>query len=275
MAGADASTTLFTALGGDRFRATDLSRGPWDARALHGGPVAALAARALEAALVAAFREGDPTFLPVRFTLELERPVGLEPIAVRAEVTRPGRSVRSAEATLHDDDGRRLARASLVAIRERVEPLDLTSAVRPDDTPPAPPGPPAGETWETYPGLAFHRDAVDHAFVRGSFIDIGPATDWIRLRVPIIDGEVPSPLQRVVAAADFGNGVSAAVPHASHTFINPDLVVALLRAPVGDVVGVEAATRVEPTGIGLTETVLWDTRGRIGLATQSLVVEAR
>lgn len=275
MAGADAPTTLFTALGGDRFRATDLSRGPWDARALHGGPVAALAARALEEALASVRRHGDPTFLPARFALELERPVGLDPIAVRAEVTRPGRSVRSAEAALQNDDGRRLARASLVAIRERLEPLDLTDAVRPDDTPPAPPGPPAGGTWETYPGLAYHRDAVDHAFVDGSFLAIGPSTDWIRLRVPVVEGEVPSPLQRVVAVADFGNGVSAAVPHASHTFINPDLVVALHRAPVGEVVGVEAVTRVEPTGIGLTETVLWDTRGRIGVATQTLVVDAR
>ena len=40
---------LFTVLDDGRVQATELARGPWDPDALHGGPVAALAARALEA----------------------------------------------------------------------------------------------------------------------------------------------------------------------------------------------------------------------------------
>lgn len=266
---------LFHALDGDRVAATALSRGPWDARALHGGPVAALAARALEDALTAARRDDDPAFVPARFALELERPVGLEPLTVRAEVTRPGRSVRTAEATIHDEGGRRLARATLVAIRRRDGTLDLADAVLPTDRPPPPPEPSSAATWDTYPGPAFHRDAVDHAFVRGSFLEVGPSLDWIRLRVPVIQGEEPSPLQRTVAAADFGNGVSAAVAHATHTFINPDLVVTLHRVPEGEAIGLDAVTRIEATGVGLAESVLWDARGRVGIASQTLVVDDR
>src|SRR5262249_51871874 len=55
---------------------------------------------------------------------------------------------------------------------------------------------------------AFHADAVEHRFVAGGFDRPGPATDWIRLRVPLVAGEPTSPLCRVAAAADFGNGVS-------------------------------------------------------------------
>ncbi len=266
---------LFDDLGGGRFRATEASRGPWDARALHGGPVAALVARGLERALARAARGGDPAFVPVRLALELERPVGLDPLVLAAEVTRPGRSVRTADATLSDEDGRRLARATLLSIRRRPEALDLGGAVLPDDEPPARPGPPSAPSWETYPGPAFHRDAVEHAFVRGSFDALGPTMDWIRLLLPVVADEAPSPLQRVAAAADFGNGVSAAVPHTSHTFINPDLVVTLVREPEGDHVGLEATTRVEPIGVGLAESTVWDARGRVGVASQTLVVDAR
>ncbi len=266
---------LFTVLDDTTVRATHLSRGPWDPRALHGGPVAALAARGLERALAGAARPDDPAFRPVRLTVELERPVGLDPLTVTAEVTRPGRSVRTAELALHDEAGRRLVRATLVAIRVRPEPLDLGAAVLPDDVPPAPPAEASPTPWVTYEGAAFHLHAVTHSFVEGSFLDLGPSVDWIRLKVPVVAGETPSPLQRVAAAADFGNGVSAAVPHASHTFINPDITVTLVREAVGEAIGVAAVTRVDKAGVGSTETVLWDERGRLGAAVQTLVVEAR
>ena len=267
---------LFTVRGTDRVQATDLARGPWDPRALHGGPVAALAARELERAIAEAARPDDPAFRPVRLTVELERPVGLDPLVVAAEVTRPGRSVRTAELTLHDEAGRRLVRATLVAIRVRPEPIDLAGAVLPEDPPPPPPPPGAtGPSWVTHGGTAFHSHAVTHAFVAGSFVDLGPSTDWIRLVVPVVAGEDPSPLQRVAAAADFGNGVSAAVDAAGHTFINPDITVTLVREAVGAAIGIAAVTRVDAAGVGSTETTLWDERGRLGAAVQTLLVEPR
>jgi acyl-coenzyme A thioesterase PaaI-like protein len=266
---------LFTVLDPDTVQATELARGPWDPRALHGGPVAALAARGLERAVAEAAGPDDPAFRPVRLSVELERPVGLDPLTVAAELTRPGRSVRSAELTLHDGAGRRLVRATLVAIRVRPEPLDLAEAVLPDDPPPPPPSGAASPTWVTYGGTAFHSHAVGHSFVGGSFIDLGPSIDWIRLKVPVVAGEEPSPLQRVAAAADFGNGISAAVPHQTHTFINPDITVTLVREAVGEAIGVAATTRVDAAGIGGTETVLWDAQGRVGAAVQTLLVEPR
>jgi hypothetical protein len=115
---------------------------------------------------------------------------------------------------------------------------------------------------------------VEHRFVAGGFDRPGPATDWLRLRVPIIEGEAVSPLSRVAAAADFGNGISWVLSRLDGWgFINPDLTIYLHRLPIGEWVCLEAVSRVEPHGIGLAESRLWDERGLIGRSLQSLLVD--
>ena len=91
----------------------------------------------------------------------------------------------------------------------------------------------------------------------------------------MIEGEAPTPAQRAMAAADFGNGVSAVLDWNEFAFINPDLTVYLERDPVGDWVGLDARTRVGPDGTALAESVLYDERGRIGRALQGLLVLPR
>ncbi len=101
----------------------------------------------------------------------------------------------------------------------------------------------------------------------------GPATAWFRLRYPVVLGEEPSPWQRAVAAADFGNGVGAELDFGSSRFINPDLTVSIHRPPVGEWVCLSSRTRFGTPGIGATESELWDGHGRIGRAVQNLLVE--
>jgi CheY-like chemotaxis protein len=141
-----------------------------------------------------------------------------------------------------------------------------------------PPAPDAGGSslppWSDAEYRAYHNAAVEHRFVRGSFAAAGPAVDWIRLRVPLIQGEEPSPLSRVAAAADFGNGVSWVLHRGDgYSFINPDLTVYLHRYPVGEWVCLDAVTYPQPTGIGLAESWLFDEQGPIGRAAQSLLIE--
>ncbi|HEY4378001.1 MAG TPA: thioesterase family protein [Acidimicrobiales bacterium] len=265
---------LFESLGDDRFQPTELSRGPWSPDALHGGPVAALLAGAGEAALDGAAPDAPPLHR-ARLTIDIERPVPLDVLRVRATVVRPGRKVRVAEVELFDDSGRRLARATLLGIRQ--EQLDLpTERFAPADPPP-PRRDAAGdpEMWLPHPLTAFHKDAVDHRFVLGGILQLGPAQDWIRLRVPVVAGVDPSPLQRVAAAADFGNGLSAVLPQDAWVFINPDLTITLQRAAVGEWVALDAVTRIEPAGVGTAESDLFDDAGRIGQSVQTLLVEAR
>ena len=55
----------------------------------------------------------------------------------------------------------------------------------------------------------FHRTGDgDQLAARAPTPSAGPRRAWFRLRSPLVAGEEPTPLQRAVAAADFGNGVS-------------------------------------------------------------------
>ncbi len=78
-----------------------------------------------------------------------------------------------------------------------------------------------------------------------------------------------------MAAADFGNGVSRILDFDRHLFVNTDLTIHLRRDPVGEWVMLDARTRVEPTGVGLAASTLYDEAGAIGLAAQSLYVAER
>ena len=76
-------------------------------------------------------------------------------------------------------------------------------------------------------------------------------------------------------AADSGNGVSAALDYRRWLFINTELTVHLVREPAGEWICLDAITRAEPEGVGLAESVLWDERGRLGVAAQTLLVRQR
>jgi hypothetical protein len=97
----------------------------------------------------------------------------------------------------------------------------------------------------------------------------------MRMGVPLLPGEEPTPLQRVLAAADSGNGVSASLDWSSYLFINVDLTVHLHRMPQGEWVCLDAITLPEPNGVGMADTRLLDERGPIGRGVQTLLVAER
>jgi Thioesterase-like superfamily len=259
-AGRSATAEAFYALDGECATPTELTRGPWDPRAQHAGPPAALLARALE---LCEPRDGARIG---RVTVEILAPVPIELLTVSARVARPGRSVELLEASLEGPGGEvmrargwRLAEADTTADWEREEP---------------PPGREEAEPLEFFPGqgVGWHT-GMEIVFARGRFLDPGPATVWMRPRVPLVEGEAITPLQRVMLAADGGNGVSAPLDWSRFIFINTDLTVHLLRPPRGEWVCLDSVTHVN--GIGITDTALWDDDGRIGRAAQTLLVRSR
>jgi hypothetical protein len=255
---------------GDGFRATELTRGPWDPDAQHAGPPAGLIARELEL-LGDGGEESERSRVIGRITLEILRSVPIARLGVQARVVRPGRTVELCEATLSDAEGE-VMRAT--AWRLRPKPVELTALDAPGD---APPGPEAGEPGDFFPtgqDVGYHT-AMDYRFVRGGFLESGPATVWMRMRQPLVAGEEPTPLQRVMVAADSGNGVSATLDWRRFLFINVDLTVHLHRLPATDWVCLDAITLPDPTGLGMADTLLSDERGRIGRAAQTLLVAER
>jgi hypothetical protein len=249
----------------DRFAPTELSRGPWDPSAQHGGAPAALIARAIEQV------ESAVPMDVVRITYEFLRPVPLTPLDLRTRVLRDGRRVQLVEAQLHADE-LEVARATALRIRS-----DAVPAPAADPQLPAHGGPAAGTLLEPpgerAPSFAWH--AMEIRFATGSFWEVGPAFAWFRLRCPLVAGEEPSPLQRLAAAGDFGNGIATAVSWTTHIFINPDLTLYLERLPEGEWVGLDAVTRLSDGGIGVSDSGLYDERGRIGRAQQGLYVAER
>jgi hypothetical protein len=255
---------FFLPAGPDRFRATDLTRGPWDPGLQHAGPPAALLGRAVE-------RHGDRTGLQVaRVTFDIMRPLPMAELAVATRTLRGGRSIELVEATLSAGEVE-VMRAT--ALRVRTADLDLPAGLVPG---PRLPGPEAGRVMPFFPtgqDVGYHT-AMEVRFVAGSFLELGPATAWMRMRHPLVPGEPPSPLCRVLVAADSGNGVSGSLDYQRWRFINPDLTVYLLRPPAGEWVALEAATTAA-AGVGLADTALHDEQGPIGRAAQALFVDRR
>jgi hypothetical protein len=252
---------------GDGFMPTDFARGPWSPAAQHGGAPAALMARAIER-----FDGGD-AMVVTRLTIELLRPVPIAPLSVRTRMVRPGKKVQLVEASLASKETD-VARCTGLRIRRADLPLTrrIAEVAAPAGPLTAEPYLPSRDAMVSYSG--FHRDGVEHRFVAGGFNQLGPATDWIRLRVPLIAGEETSAVCRVAAAADFGNGISGVLSRDDgYTFINPDLTIYLHRYPVGEWVCLQARTDIAPQGVGMAESLLFDERGTIGRSVQSLIIE--
>jgi hypothetical protein len=213
----------------------------------------------------------------VRVTVELLRPVGLVPLTLLVRTSRPGKKVRLVEASLLSDaaDGApdgltEVARATGLLIRQKR--LDLPSTVPVPETPPPIPdkvdAPSHADDYE-----AFHNAGVEMRAAEASFDKLGPAKIWMRLNQPVIAGTELTPLQRAVAVADFNNGISSVLEFGRWMFINPDLTVTLHRMPQGEWVLLDAISRIEPEGVGLAESLLWDERGPIGRSVQTLLVD--
>ena len=246
---------------GDGWLATAHTRGPWSRDHQHGGPPAALIAHVVEASV--------PDFFVARFTIDFLRPVPIERLRVRLDPLRQGAKVqRWIGLLLHGETA--VAHAVMTLIRRDavpVKPLIDTAAL---------PLPEASSPFQ----FPFFREpdgyhtAMETRLARGEF-GSGRVAAWMRQRVPLVPGAPPSPLERVLVAADSGSGVSAAIHHARQTAVNADLSVTLSRPLEGEWVGLDSISIYEPQGIGLADTRICDTRGTVGRALQSLVLEAR
>lgn len=214
---------------------------------------------------------GLPEARLARATFEILKPIPIGTVKVEAEVVRPGRSVELIEGTL-SSGGTAIVRAR--GWRIRTAQLNLDSAPPPETPPPGPREAQERPFFQTGADIGYHT-AMDVRFVSGAYVDPGPATAWMRMRVPLIEGEQPDPRDRVLVAADSGNGVSAPLDYHRWVFINADLNVAFRRPPRGEWVCLDATTWAEPDGVGLTDTALYDEEGLVGRATQSLLLSER
>lgn len=258
----------YTALDAQAFRASALTRGPWDPAHQHAGPPIALACRAIERSA-----HGHGLTHVARLTANLLRPVPIGRLSVEVMTDYVGRNAGHFSAHLLAGD-KEVARFTALAQRET--PIELPVEL------PGHPLPMAPRTPEASPPGNFpfagqqlgYADLVETRLAQGHFWN-GPCAVWFRMRHPLVEGETPSPYQRIAVAADSGNGVSAVLDYRRYLFVNSDLTINLLRRPVGEWVCLEARTCLGPDGGGLAESALYDANGFLGRATQSLAVRDR
>jgi hypothetical protein len=258
----------YVAAGESSWRSSELTRGPWHPDHQHAGPPIALAARQIERAAAAL----GLTHV-ARLTANLLRPIPIAELSVAVQTDYAGRNVAHFSAVL-SSGGKEVARLTALAQREAELALPeglpghpLPQAPRPPDSSP-PAQFPFGQTLTGYP------DLVECRVAEGTFFR-GPSAIWFRLRRPLIEGETPSPIERVAVAADSGNGISAILDFKRYLFVNSDLTVNLLRRPQGEWICIEARTLLGPASGGIAEARIYDSAGLVGRSTQCLAVRLR
>lgn len=250
------------------FRASELTRGPWNPGHQHAGPPIALVCRAVERAA-----SGHGLTHVARLTANLLRPIPIGELVVEVMTDYVGRNAGHYSAHLMAG-GKEVARFTALVQRESPAglPADLVghplprAPLAPDESPPVS-FPFAGRQ-------VGYADLVETRVAQGVFWR-GPCAIWFRLLHPLVAGEATGPYQRVMVVADSGNGISAVLDYERYTFVNSDLTVNLLRRPVGEWICLDARTAWGAAGGGLAESALYDVEGLIGRATQSLAVRPR
>ena len=245
---------------------TKLTMGPWRPDAQHGGPPSALLTALCESHV------GQRETL-ARVHVNLLTSVPLAPLETVARRIPVSRRVAHVSAELRHDD----------RVVAEARALVLTGGETPDPDWVA--GELAARSWrEAYPSVPphwgadssatpFHRDGIEHRFVAGTFDQAGPAVDWVRLRQPLLAGEVTSGFQRIMAVVDVGSGISAVFdPAKGFGLINADLDVAFVAQPVGEWLRLEAESHVDRcSGTGTAITKVYDQHRLVAIATQCLL----
>ena len=246
---------------GDAIESLPSTRGPWHPDLQHAGPPAALLGRALET--------DSTAFRVTRVSIDLLKPVPITTLRVECSTLIGGRRRQLREARLLvGEQTVALARAMLL----RTTSLALDAL--PNHDPPAPPPLDEGVAYEMpfSTGEQGYHKAMELRVVRGG-PGQGQGQIWMRQRIPLLAGEAPSQLQRVLLIADSGNGISSSLDWRRWRFTNPDLTINLRRPPLGDWLCLDAHTHFQDDGLGMAESRIWDHQGVVGNGTQNLLLE--
>jgi hypothetical protein len=233
---------------GPRFIPTPHSRGPWDAKSLHGRVVAGLLGRSFE-------REyGDEAFQFTRFTVDLFRLPPMAPLEVKTDLLRQGNRIRVMDGVVLAD-GMEVVRGRAVMLKRTDQPGG--QVWRPADWDvPSPDELAASEgslrsIWETRP------------ITGGDFGGVVQKRTWLRENRLLVAGEELTPFVRCAVAADYTNPFANSGAGGLN-FVNADITLYLHRLPAGEWLGFEVASHQSADGIAVGETTLYDVNGPIG-----------
>lgn len=221
---------------------------------LHGGAVAGLLTGEVES-LAAKSGWGFATSVAAWFI----RPAPMAPMRTEIRILSSGGRVTVVDNVLRlpgQDEVIATARVTLIKHR----PLSLPEAA--DQPSIADPTRLQAFSHPSPHGKPWFMDAMD--------VRVGPQAAWFRSLEPLIDGA--GPLARIVGPADWAHGIRRPAEQVAAD-PNPNLTVHISRPPVGDWLGIDAATTWRPdSGIGTGRGVLLDVEGEIGTVSMAVAL---
>jgi len=255
---------FYEQIGPAQYRPTAATTSPWDDRMQHGGPPSALALHALQRA------QPRPDMLVARMIVDFLGVIPREEMSAQVAVIRPGRRIELARVTLHVRE-RAVVEAAVWRIATRGD-IPIPPAVLARERADRPPQIPPPQTDTLPAGLAEwgYGRAIEWRFVRGGWLEHGPAGVWTRLRIPLVAQSVPSGIERIATVADSANGLSKELSLSEFTFVPTSIAITLDRAPAGEWTYLAAHTHIGSEGVGFTSSTLADEEGPLGVASQTL-----
>ncbi len=246
----------------DRFLPTPHAASPWIAETCHGGATAALLAHIAETL---------PSLVPMdvaRLTIDLLRPVPRNsPLSIRRQILRDGKRMQLVEITVFDDEVR-VAQASVLRVEQGRQNSQIGKETALDTAVP-------DDSAAAYTMPAGFADLFTIVLVDGGFGQGGRGRVWFRFDQALVDNMPATPLQRAVAAADFGGGMSFPLDFSSWSFPSVDLTVSLHRQPTGPWTLVDARSRMSHDRIAICHASLYDETGLFGHSLQTVLVRPR
>jgi hypothetical protein len=259
------SPTPYLLPDGNTYAPTWIAQGPWGAT-IAGQVVGGLLAWSLERAA------GDPRLHPARLTVDLQRPVALEPVDVQTSIQRDGRRIRLVDAVMIQH-GTVVAKAAALFLRRSEQPAGRIWSA-PVTMPPLPADP--DEIPDTMPMLI-------HTFGWGAASTTpdpcnpeyqnahGPKFAWLREARLLVDGEPLTPFTRAAMAGDVVSSLSHWGTEGLQ-FINADYTLALSRLPEGPYIGLAALTHYSSDGVAAGTATVSDQLGPIGTGVATALV---
>jgi hypothetical protein len=247
----------FERTGERHFRATEHTGGAWREDEQHVAPALGLLAHVVDRERRA--RRADP-FVAARLSYDIFGTVPVDLVEVGVRILRPGRTIELVEAEL-THGGR-----TIVLLRVwLLEPRDTTDRAGT----PFEPLPPPEELTSWAGGVVRSGELHRH------LDEPGRGWFWARATQPLVAGELVSSWARAAGLLDLANGMTVRADPAEVHFPNVDLTAHLLRAPVGEWLGVDASVTFGRDGVGMTSARLHDAVGPLGTLVQCLTVRPR
>jgi acyl-CoA thioesterase len=246
----------FFTVDGDSYLPGVMTRGPWGA-SMGGQIVGGLLGWGIEQSGI------DPDLQPARLTVDLLRPVLLEPVQIHTSVQREGRRIKLVDGTLVQN-GKTVARASALFLRRgdhpdgevwsatmEMPPLPTRSDGFPEDMPFLIWG--YGASMDGSPGIAAGEWEQSHS----------QKFAWTRLFRPMVHGHPLTPLVRLAFVGD----VTSSLTHwgtSGLRYINADYTITASRLPEGEYIGLAAQSHYGTAGVATGSATLFDRHGPIG-----------